>query len=268
MNTNPYERLAHPFSLEGYVAVITGGAGAIGTAAGHVFAHAGANVVLADLNGEGAEKAAAEISASSGRKAIGLKTDVTQQPELQALVDQTIGTFGKITTLVNNVGWGEYTPLWEIESDYMMKSYMLNCVSVYALTKLFVPHLQKQPNASVIMSNSMVGTTPSPEFLSYSNAKAALLNMVRSMAAFSGPQIRVNQVVIGSVDNGESTAKAGVTEEMQKALADAMVMKRRGTPWDIAYSLLYFASPAAAWITGATLEAHGGGSYKSKMPKA
>jgi NAD(P)-dependent dehydrogenase (short-subunit alcohol dehydrogenase family) len=91
--------------------------------------------------------------------------------------------------------------------------------------------------------------------------------MVRSMAAMSGPAIRVNQIVIGSVDNGESTAKAGVTEEMQKALADAMVMKRRGTPWDIAYGLLYLASPAASWVTGATLEIAGGGTYKTKMPK-
>ena len=182
-------------------------------------------------------------------------------------MDKTISTFGKITTLVNNVGWGEFTPLWEISSDYMMKSYMLNCVSVYALTKLFVPYLEKEENASVVMSNSMVGTTPSPEFLSYSNAKSALLNMVRSMAAMSGPKIRVNQIVIGSVDNGESTAKAGLNEEMQKRLAGAMVMKRRGTPWDIAYGLLYFASPAAAWVTGATLEISGGGTYKSKMPK-
>ena len=78
--------------------------------------------------------------------------------------------------------------------------------------------------------------------------------------------MRFNTVVIGSVDNGESSEKAGLTKEMQARLAAAFVMKRRGTPWDIAYAMNYLISPAAQWVTNQEFIIDGGGSYKSKMP--
>jgi 7-alpha-hydroxysteroid dehydrogenase len=80
--------------------------------------------------------------------------------------------------------------------------------------------------------------------------------------------VRSNSIVIGSVDNGEATLKAGYDPEMLKRLADAFVMKRRGAPYDIAYGFNYLLSPAAAWVTGVHLlqDVNGGGSYKSKMP--
>ncbi|HZS00257.1 MAG TPA: SDR family oxidoreductase [Chloroflexota bacterium] len=263
---NPYERLVHPFALDDYVVVITGAAGAIGSATARQLAYAGADVVISDLNGDGARQVAEEVAAATGRRTLGLKTDVTSEADLDELVDQTMRQFGKITALINNVGWGEYTPLWGVDTDYMVKSYILNCVSIYNLTKRCVPLLQNEENASVVMSGSMVGVTPSPEFISYSNAKAALANMTRSMAKLSGPKIRVNSIIIGSVDNGEATAKAGLDEAMQRRLADSMVMKRRGTPWDVAYAMNYLVSPAAAWVTGVDLYVDGGGTYQTKMP--
>ena len=181
-------------------------------------------------------------------------------------MDATLKKFGKITALINNVGWGEYTPLWDVSMDYMMKSYLLNTVSAYNLSKLCMPHLKKQENASITISGSAVGTTPSPEFISYSNAKAALLHMSKSIAAMSGPEVRCNAIVIGSVDNGEATLKAGYDPAMLKRLADSFVLKRRGAPFDIAYAFNYLLSPAAAWVTGIHLHVDGGGSYKSKMP--
>jgi 7-alpha-hydroxysteroid dehydrogenase len=265
---DPYERLENPFSLKGYVVVITGGAGAIGSAAAKLFAHQGADVVVSDLDGEGAERVAIEITEETGRRVIGIKTNVTVEADLDQLVETTIGKLGKITSLINNVGWGEYTPIWEIDTKYMLDSYVLNCVGTYQLTKRFMPYLEREENASVLMSGSAVGTTPTPEFLSYSNAKAALIRMTHSMAVVSGPKVRFNTIIIGSVDNGESTEKAGLDKEMQQRLASAMVMKRRGTPWDIAYAMNYLISPAASWVTNVDLEVSGGGTYKSKMPTA
>lgn len=254
------------FSLKDYVVIVTGAGGAIGGATAEVLAEAGANVVLSDLNGDAAQAKASEITQATGQETLALKTDVTDEAQLQELVDATLNKFGKITALVNNVGWGEYTPLWGVDTDYMVKSYILNTVSSYNLTKLCMPHLKKEPNASVTFSGSMVGVSPSPEFISYSNAKAALINMVRSMAAMSGPEVRLNTIVIGSVDNGAATLDAGYDEAMLKRLADAFVMKRRGVPRDIAYAFNYLISPAASWVTGIELRVDGGGSYKSKMP--
>ncbi|HEX5818086.1 MAG TPA: SDR family oxidoreductase [Gemmatimonadales bacterium] len=266
MSHDPYQMLENPFRLDGYVVVITGGAGAIGSAAGRLFAHQGADVVISDLNGDGACRVADEIANATGRKTLGMKTDATDERDLDALVDATISRFGKVTSLLNNVGWGEYTPLWDISTDYMLKSYVLNCVGTYQLTRRFMPHLEKSEHASVLMSGSLVGSTPTPEFLSYSNAKAALHRMTHSMAVVSGPKVRFNTVVIGSVDNGASSEKAGLTKEMQQRLAAGFVMKRRGTPWDVAYMMNYVISPAAAWVTNQEFIVDGGGGYKSKMP--
>jgi 7-alpha-hydroxysteroid dehydrogenase len=110
--------------------IITGAGGAIGGATAHVLAAAGANVVVSDLNLE-AEKVAADVAEGTGRETLAIRTDVTSEAEQQALVDATLAKFGKITALINNVGWGEYTPLWDVSMDYMVKSYMLNTVSAY-----------------------------------------------------------------------------------------------------------------------------------------
>jgi 3-oxoacyl-[acyl-carrier protein] reductase len=254
------------FSFEGKVIIITGAAGAIGSAAGQLFASLGANIVISDLNEEGAQQVAAEIEKESGRATLGIRTDATVEADLENLVQTTLAKFGKISGLINNVGWGANTPLWESNSDKMVKSYLLNTVGAYNLTKLCMPHLKKEDNASVVFSGSMVGVTPSPEFIEYSTAKAGLMNMVRSMAVVSGPEVRFNTVLIGSVDNGESTLKAGYTKEMLEALSNMFVMKRRGAPVEIAYGMMFLMSNAARWITGIDLRIDGGGSFKSKMP--
>jgi 3-oxoacyl-[acyl-carrier protein] reductase len=254
------------FSFDGKVIIITGAAGAIGSAAGHLFASLGANVVISDLNEEGAKKVAAEIEKESGKATLGLKTDATVEADLEVLVSETLRKFGKISGLINNVGWGASTPIWGSNSDKMVKSYLLNTVGAYNLTRMCMPHLEKEDNASVVFSGSMVGVTPSPEFIEYSTAKAGLMNMVRSMAVVSGPKVRFNTVLIGSVDNGDSTLAAGYTKEMLEALSNMFVMKRRGAPMEIAYGMMFLMSDAARWITGIDLRIDGGGTYKSKMP--
>jgi NAD(P)-dependent dehydrogenase (short-subunit alcohol dehydrogenase family) len=258
--------LKDPLSLDGRVVLITGGAGAIGSAVGRLAAHHGANVVISDLNAEGAQQVAKAIEQESGRKALGVAADSTKEEDLQRLVKATLDEFGKITCLVNNVGWGGSTDPWGSDTEKMLRSYTLNTVGSYNLTKLCMPHLRKERNASVLFSGSLVGVTPSPEFIEYSTAKAALLNMARSLAVVSGPEVRINSLIIGSVDNGESTLKAGYDAEMLKRLADSFVLKRRGDPLDIAYGFLFLMSDMAEWVTGIELLINGGGIYKSKMP--
>ena len=90
--------------------------------------------------------------------------------------------------------------------------------------------------------------------------------MAHSMAVVSGPEVRFNVVVIGSVDNGSATLEAGYDPAMLKKISDAIVMKRRGTPVDIAHAFLFLMSDAASWITGINLMVDGGGMYESKMP--
>ena len=254
------------FDFEGKVIIITGGAGAIGSASARRFASLGANVVISDINQEKLDEIAVEIKKESGKEVLAMKADSTVESDLQKLVDATVKKFGKISGLINNVGWGAATPIWESNTDKMVKSYILNTVGAYNLTKMCMPYLKKETNASVLFSGSMVGIAASPEFIEYSTAKAGLINMVHSMAVISGPEVRFNSVIIGSVDNGDATLAAGYDPEMLKRLSDAMVLKRRGNPEDIANAFMFLMSDAASWITGIDMKVDGGGTYKSKMP--
>lgn len=260
------ESLEKLFRFDGKVIIITGGAGAIGSAVARLFASLGANVVISDINEEKIQKLAADIQKETGKEIFGVKADSTLESDMKMLVDKTVEKFGKISGLVNNVGWGAATPLWGSDTEKMVKSYVLNTVGAYNLTKYSMPYLSKEPNASVVFSNSMVGTTPSPEFIEYSTAKAGLRNMVHSMAVASGPKVRFNEIVIGSVDNGDATLEAGYDPEMLRKISEGIVMKRRGNPIDIAYAMMFLMSNAASWITGVEINVDGGGMYESKMP--
>lgn len=254
------------FSFKNKVIIITGGAGAIGSTAAELFSSLGANLVISDINADKIKEVAAEIQAKTGNEVLGLVADSTDENQMKELVEKTIAKFGKISGLVNNVGWGAATPIFGSDTEKMIASYKLNTVGAYMLTKYCMPYLEKEANASVVFSGSLVGVSPSPEFIEYSTAKAGLMNMVRSMAVISGPKVRFNTVLIGSVDNGDSTLAAGYTPEMLKALSDMFVMKRRGMPVEIAYGMMFLMSDAAQWITGIDLRIDGGGTYKSKMP--
>lgn len=254
------------FDFKGKVIIISGAAGAIGSEASRFLATLGANVVVADLNEEGAKKVASDIEKETGNEALGIKIDATDEKQIEELVKATVDKFGKISGLINNVGWGANTPLWGSNTKKMVDAYKLNTLGAYNLTRLSMPYLKKEPNASVVFSGSMVGNTPSPEFIEYSTAKAGLLNMVRSMAVASGPEVRFNSLIIGTVDNGASSKEAGYTQEMIDNVVKGIVMKRRGLPEDIAYAMAFLLSDAASWVTGAELTVNGGGVYKSKMP--
>ena len=254
------------FDFTGRVIIVTGAAGAIGSETARVFAELGANVVLTDLNEEKVKAVASDIMSKTGSETLGIKMDSTDEDEIKNMVDTVISKFGKISGLVNNVGWGKATPLWGSDTEKMVRSYELNTVSAYNTTRYCMPYLKKEPNASVVFSGSMVGDTPSPEFMEYSTAKAGLINMAHSMAVASGPEVRFNVVVIGSVDNGDATLEAGYDPAMLKKISDGIVMKRRGTPRDIAYGFMFLMSEAAAWITGVNLKIDGGGMCESKMP--
>lgn len=254
------------FSFKGKVLILTGGAGAIGSAAAQLFSELGATVVISDINEEKVKKVAADVQAKTGNEVMGLYADSTDETQLQNLVDKTVEKYGKISGLINNVGWGAATKTFGSDTQKMVDSYKLNTISAYNLTKFCMPYLEKEENASVIFSGSLVGTSPSPEFIEYSTAKAGLLHMVRSMAVVGGPKVRFNSIVIGSVDNGEATLDAGYTPEMLEKINNMLVMKRRGQPREIAYAMMYLMSNAAAWVTGTQFVINGGGAYESKMP--
>ncbi|HCA53234.1 MAG TPA: 2-deoxy-D-gluconate 3-dehydrogenase [Mycobacterium sp.] len=256
------------FRMDGHVAIVTGGAQNIGEAIARIFAGAGARVVIADRNGDKAAETAATIAAETGADVSGMACDVTQDADVARVVERTVVTFGGISTLVNNVGWGRRCedPL-DIGVEDMVEEYKINCVAALRMTAACRPYLLEADNATVTNSGSMVAVTPAFEFLAYSAAKAALNHAMLSVAHYFGKQVRVNSILIGTVLT-DAYADVGLDESVRHALANPKNLTgRAGTPQDVANAFLWLASPAAGWVSGQTIQVAGGGARSRILPR-
>jgi NAD(P)-dependent dehydrogenase (short-subunit alcohol dehydrogenase family) len=247
------------FRMDGHNVIITGGAQNIGAGIARTLSGAGAKVMIADLNGEKAEATAKKIAAETAQPVLGMKCDVTDNSEIEACVAKTVQAFGGLSTLVNNVGWGELNPdPLAVTDEQMMASYKLNTLSGLRMVEACAPHLKQAKNASITNSGSMVGILPAFDFLAYSSAKAALNHLMTGLAHAFAKQIRVNTVVIGTVIT-EGYAAAGLDAKAQERLMHPdSLTGRSGTPQDIANAFLWLASPAGSWVSGQILQVSGG----------
>lgn len=265
MKFDPFEQ----FRMTDHVALITGGAQNIGEAIARTFAGAGAKVMIADLNGEQAEATARKIAAETNQQVQGIACDVTKDAQIKACVARTVEMFGGLSTLVNNVGWGEVNadPL-AVTDDQMIASYRLNTLSALRMVEACAPHLRKAKNPSITNSGSMVGILPAFDFVAYSSAKAALNHLMTGLAHAFAKQIRVNTVVIGTVVT-EGYASAGLDEKAQERLRNPdNLTGRSGTPQDVANAFLWLASPAGGWVSGQILQVAGGPKRVRLVPEA
>lgn len=255
------------FRMDGHVAIVTGGAQNIGEAIARTFAGAGAKVVIADLNGDKAADTATRLAGETGREVIGLGCDVTDQRAVERVVGETVASFGGISTLVNNVGWGRaYDDPLAIPAEDMVESYRLNCLAAMQMTAACRPHLLKADNATVTNSGSMVGVLPAFDFLAYSAAKAALNHLMLGLAHYFAKQIRINSILIGTVLT-PGYADAGLDEKTQHALTHPNNLTgRSGAPQDVANAFLWLASPAGGWVSGQTFQVAGGGARVRLIP--
>jgi 7-alpha-hydroxysteroid dehydrogenase len=249
------------FRMDGHNVIITGGAQNIGAAIARTLNGAGAKVMIADLNGEKAAATAAEIASTTGNECRGIACDVTDKSAIDEVVSRTVEAFGGISTLVNNVGWGgrqEHPSA--IPEDEFIASYKLNTISAYRMSMACLPYLEKARNASITNSGSFSSAVPAYDILPYGTAKAALNQMMVSIAHMLNKKVRVNSVLIGTVVT-PGYGDAGITPEMLEKLSHPdNLIGRPGRPEDIANAMLWLCSPAASWISGQTINVHGGGS--------
>jgi NAD(P)-dependent dehydrogenase (short-subunit alcohol dehydrogenase family) len=254
--------------MSGHSAIVTGGAQNIGAAIARIFAGAGAKVMIADLNGEKAAETAAEIAEQTGSDVQGIGCNVTKQEDIDACVAKTVESFGGISTLVNNVGWGRaYPDPLDVPSEEMIESYRLNTLSAMNITKACRPHLLKAKNPTVTNSGSLVGVLPAFDFIAYSSAKAALNHLMLGLAYYFAKKVRVNTILIGTVLT-PGYAEAGLDQKTQDALAHPdSLTGRPGRPEDIANAFLWLASPAGSWVSGQTIQVSGGGKRVRLIPE-
>jgi 3-oxoacyl-[acyl-carrier protein] reductase len=243
-------------SLEGRVALITGGAGGIAMAIARRFTRAGAKVALADLRMEAATRAAGELS-EQGFQAIALEGDVSKPETADALVSRTLEEFGSIDILVNNAGYmGRTAPIWEQEISDWQAVMDIDLSSVFYLSRAVIPHMRSKQSGAIINVSSIAGKEGTPGLIPYSVAKAGIIALTKALGKeviLEG--IRVNCVAPGVVDTP-------LLDQLSKEAVEIMLSKapmgRFGTAEEVASVVHFLASDDASFVTSQCYDVSGG----------
>lgn len=246
------------FSLDGRVAVITGGSKGIGKAIALAFAGAGADVALGARGQPELEAAAGEVEAL-GRRALPVATDVTDPAAVQNLVDRTVEAFGGFDILVNNAGGAPFSATIEaMRPEGFEKYFRLNFLSAWYATRASAPVLLGRRSSCVLNVASVAAFIATPGITYYGSAKAALVSLTRTVAQeWAGSGVRVNALAPGWIDT-DMNAFMRSSPEIEQSILSQIPLGRWGRAEEIAAAALFLCSPAAAFITGATLVVDGG----------
>jgi NAD(P)-dependent dehydrogenase (short-subunit alcohol dehydrogenase family) len=250
--------LSEHFSLDGEVAVVTGGTGELCSAMAQGFAQAGAKVVLVGRDGAKAEQRLEAIRKSGG-EAIFLAADVTRKAELERVARETIGRFGKITLALNGAGANSPTPFLEITDEEMQRLLDTNYKSVVFGCQVFGRVLiDQKAGGSIINITSMSAIRPLSRVFTYSATKAAVLNLTMNLAREWAPHgIRVNALSPGFFP-AEQNRKILQPERVAKILAHTP-MNRFGEPRELMGPAIFLSSrKAGSFVTGCHLTVDGG----------
>ena len=246
------------FSLEGRVAIITGGGTGIGRGAALVLAQYGADVVLAARRPEPLEATAHDVEAL-GRRALALSTDVTSSEQCQQLVDTALAKFGRVDILVNNAGGAQTKAIMKWTDDEWHQVLALNLGSVWFLSRCAAKPMLEQGKGSIVNISSGAGLLAMPQAAPYGAAKAGVNNLGGAMAAaWTRKGVRVNTIAVGAVRAAtllEDAERHGLDPEV---IGMMNASGRLGEPDEIGYGVLFFASDASSFCSGQTLYVHGG----------
>lgn len=246
------------FSMQGRVAVITGGGTGIGRASALVLAERGADVVLAGRRVEPLKDTASEIEAL-GRKALTVPTDVTSPEDCQALVDSTLAEFGRLDVLLNNAGGGATKSLMKWTDDEWRQVLDLNLSSAWYLSRAAAKPMIAQGKGSIVNISSGASLLAMPQAAAYGAAKAGLNNLTGSMAAaWTRKGVRVNCIACGAVRTPGLEADAARQGFDIDMIGQSNASGRIAEPDEIGYGVLFFASDASSYCSGQTLYIHGG----------
>ncbi|MFC4499540.1 MULTISPECIES: SDR family NAD(P)-dependent oxidoreductase [Streptomyces] len=241
-------------SLQGKVAVVTGGARGIGQGIATVLAAKGAAVAVWDLNVEGAEKTAAAIHEAGG-KAIAVGGDASDAAAVAEAAARTRAELGPVTILVNNAGTTAYQPFTDITEDAWDRMIGINLKGPFLVTKEIVPDMLAAGWGRIVNISSSSAQTGAPAMAHYVASKGGVIGLTRALAIeYIDKGITVNHVPPGFIDT--PLVRQGPVDV--DAVAASMPMKRAGTPEDVAHAVAYLASEEASYVTGQTLSANGG----------
>lgn len=243
-------------SMEGRVAIVTGGARGIGRAIVEKLAGLGANVVIADMLHDIAEQSAAEISSATGKTIIAIKTNVTDGKSVSELVDRALQEFGKVDILVNNAGITRDTLILRMEEADWDAVLNVNLKGVFTCSKAVIRPMMKQRYGRIVNISSVSGQAGQAGQTNYSASKAGVIGFTKALAReVASRQITVNAVAPGYIPTSLTEV---LTEDLKKSILSATPVGRMGQPEEVAAAVAFLASQEAAYITGQVLAVDGG----------
>lgn len=245
-------------SIEGKVALVTGGSGGLGRVHGLVLARLGCDVALTgNRNLEKAEAVADEIK-SLGRKALGVKMDVADQDEVNEGVARVRGELGPIDILVNNAAYGivRATTIVNMEKSDWDHDLSVNLTGAFNTIKAAMPDMVERKWGRIINVSSVTGTMGGLGQCSYAATKAGLIGLTKTVA-LEGTRYNItcNAVVLGVFDGGSFYE---VAEQFRERIIKRVAMRRAGDPEELSNVIAFFASEESSYVTGEALVVGGG----------
>lgn len=248
--------------IEGKVALITGAASGIGEATAELFAREGARVLLADVQDELGQQVLERIREAGGTAEY-VHCDVSVAEDVGGMVRAAVDTYGRLDILYNNAGLARGGTITEISEDDWDLVIDVDLKSVYLGCKYAIPEMRKAGGGSIISTASIAGLRGSPRLNAYSAAKAAVVNLTRTIAGEVGSAgIRVNCICPGIIVT-PIWRQVGVMaddqqEQMWRMMGQRVLLQRVGMPEDVAKGALFLASDDASYVTGHALVIDGG----------
>jgi sorbitol-6-phosphate 2-dehydrogenase len=257
--------------LQGRVVIVTGGAQGLGEAICHRLAREGAHVVVADLNLEGAERVAAEVvsGAQTDRRAVAVQVDVTDEEQVEAMVERAVDEFGRLDILVSNAGILIAGPIDEFPTDKWRAVIDVNLFGYFLCAKHAARVMKSQRSGVIIQINSKSGKKGSYKNSAYAASKFGGIGLTQSIALeLAEHGVRVNAVCPGNLLDSplwvdslyeQYARKWGITEEeVRQRYVDQVPMKRGCTYEDVCNVVVFLASDQASYMTGQAVNVTGG----------
>ena len=249
----------YQLSLEGKVALVTGGSRGLGRAMVLGLAKAGADVVIASRKLESCEQVAEDVRAM-GRRALPVSAHAGRMESLDALLEQTYDAFGRLDVLINNAGTNPVTAgLSDLTPELFQKVFEVNTKGPWYLASRAAPRMAEHGGGSIINVISVGGLKPPAYQGFYAGSKAALHAMTKVMAAeWASMGIRVNAIAPGSFHSDMLDAALKILPGYEEGSRNASLQKRIAETDEIIGPVMYLASDMSKFTTGATLVADGG----------